>query len=106
MSETIEPGSWEKWAHFRFAVVGPLLAAPPESGELQAQLLALSQQLWRHPISGQLVRFGVSTIERLLMAVEKRGIPAVKSATSAGSSSGCDEFDAQEGCSGRRTEWA
>lgn len=64
MSGTIEPGSWEKWAHFRFAVVGPLLAAPPEPGELQAQLLALSQQLWRHPISGQLVRFGVSTIER------------------------------------------
>ncbi len=26
----------ERWAHFRFSVIGPLLAAPPAKGQLQA----------------------------------------------------------------------
>jgi hypothetical protein len=30
--------SSERWAHLRFSVVGPLLAAPPERGALQAEL--------------------------------------------------------------------
>ena len=54
----------ERWAHFRFSVVGPLLAAPPERGQLQAQLEELVAKKWRHPISGQWVVFGLSTIER------------------------------------------
>ncbi len=56
--------SHEKWARFRFSVVGPLLAAPPEPGELQVRLQELSVQKWRHPLSGQWVQYGVSTIER------------------------------------------
>jgi hypothetical protein len=56
--------SHEQWARFRFSVVGPLLAAPPQRGQLQAQLEKLSAQQWRHPISGQGVQFGLSTIER------------------------------------------
>ena len=54
----------EQWARFRFSVVGPWLAAPPERGQLQAQLEKLSAQPWRHPISGQWVQFGLSTIQR------------------------------------------
>jgi len=54
----------ERWARFRFGVVGQLLAAPPAPGELQAQLRLLADQSWRHPVTGQPVRFGVSTIER------------------------------------------
>jgi len=54
----------EKWARFRFSVVGPLLAAPPEPGELQVRLQELSVQKWCHPLSGQWVQYGVSTIER------------------------------------------
>ena len=54
----------EQWARFRFSVVGPWLAAPPERGQLQAQLEKLSAQPWRHPISGQWVQFGLSTIPR------------------------------------------
>jgi putative transposase len=54
----------QRWAHLRFAVVGPLLAAPPAPGELSAALRALADKLWRHPVSGAAVRFGVSTIER------------------------------------------
>jgi putative transposase len=54
----------DQWARFRFSVVGPLLAAPPERGELQPRLEKLAAQKWRHPISGQWASFGLSTIER------------------------------------------
>ena len=54
----------QHWAHLRFAVVGPLLAAPPGKGELKAALQELTEKSWRHPVSEQLVRFGFSTIER------------------------------------------
>jgi len=54
----------QRWAHLRFAVVGPLLAAPPGKGELKAALAALADRSWRHPVSHELVRFGFSTIER------------------------------------------
>ncbi len=53
-----------RWARFRFSVIGRLLAAPPTRGELAAELNRLSLQAWRHPITGALVRFGRSTIER------------------------------------------
>src|SRR5262245_31133401 len=55
--------SHEQWARFRFSVVGPLLAAPPQRGQLQEQLKGLAAQKWRHPINGQWVQFGLSTIE-------------------------------------------
>jgi putative transposase len=51
-------------ARFRFSVIGPLLAAPPERGDLQEQLKSLAAKSWHHPISGQRVQFGLSTIER------------------------------------------
>ena len=37
-------------------------AAP--KGELRAQIEALAGRQWRHPITGEPVRFGFSTIER------------------------------------------
>ena len=64
MSESPRPPVHERWAHLRFAVVGPLLAAPPARGELQAALEALAEKSWRHPVSDAPTRFGVSTIER------------------------------------------
>lgn len=54
----------ERWAHFRFAIVGPLLAAPPEPGELKAAIEALAAKSWHHPISGEPVHFAFATIER------------------------------------------
>jgi transposase InsO family protein len=54
----------ERWAHLRFSIVGPLLASPPEKGELRAALAELANKSWRHPRTGELVQFGVSTIER------------------------------------------
>ena len=54
----------ERWAQFRFSVVGTLLAAPPPRGELKGELQRLAQKKWRHPINGQWVEFGASSIER------------------------------------------
>ena len=56
----------DKWARFRFSVVGPLLSSPPGSGELQAALAELTKKQWRHPITGVPINFGLSTIERWL----------------------------------------
>jgi putative transposase len=54
----------DRWARLRFSVVGPLLAAPPPHGELAAELARLAAKLWRHPVSGEPVRFARSTLER------------------------------------------
>jgi putative transposase len=52
------------WARFRFSVIGPLLSAPPDTGELKATLKTLSEKEWRHPITSLPVKFSVSTLER------------------------------------------
>jgi putative transposase len=54
----------ERWAHFRFSVIGQLLAAPPPKGELASEIEALAERDWHHPITGEPARFGFSTIER------------------------------------------
>ena len=54
----------DRWARLRFAVVGPLLAAPPARGELQQALRELSDRRWSHPNDATLIQFGFSTIER------------------------------------------
>ena len=58
----------------RFSVIGPLLAAPPERGQLQKQLQQLAAKKWRHPISGEWSVFGFSSIERFLvqLSIEQR----------------------------------
>ncbi len=53
----------EAWARFRFAVIGRLLSAPPPHGELAQELERLAETTWTHPVSGDPVRFGKSTIE-------------------------------------------
>lgn len=64
MVESAGPRVHERWAHLRFAVIGWLLAAPPEKGELKAAIAELASRTWAHPTTGQPVRFGFSTIER------------------------------------------
>ncbi len=56
----------ERWAQLRFSVIGHLLAAPPAPGMLRGELQKLALREWRHPSTGEPVRFGVSTIERWL----------------------------------------
>lgn len=60
----IDPTRRDRWAQLRFSIIGPLFAAPPEPGELQAQLAELAARTWRHPITGEAIQFGLSTIER------------------------------------------
>ena len=60
----------DRWARLRFSVIGHLLAAPPAHGELQQAIEDLSRKTWRHPTSGALVTFGISTIERWYYAVK------------------------------------
>ena len=46
-----------RWARFRFSIIGPLLSAPPNAGELQKTLADLAAKQWRHPITGYLCAF-------------------------------------------------
>jgi transposase InsO family protein len=55
----------ERWARFRFGVVGPLLSAPPTvRGELRREIKRLAARTWSDPVRGTPVAFGASTIER------------------------------------------
>ena len=65
----------ERWARFRFSVIGPLLSAPPDPGQLKAELTVLTQKQWRHPITGLPVNFGFSTIERWLYQARPKNDP-------------------------------
>lgn len=71
MSKQHDPRDRDRWARLRFAIVGPLLAAPPEPGQLHAALLTLSAKQWQHPDRAQSVRFGLSTIRRWYYAARK-----------------------------------
>ena len=64
MSEEQPSRRHERWAWLRFSIVGPLLAAPPARGQLQAEIARVAAKEWRHPISGQPMHFSFSTIER------------------------------------------
>jgi len=55
----------ERWARFRFSVIGGLLASPPEGGALQAALRDLAARTYQHPCRpGESVRLGFSTLAR------------------------------------------
>ena len=72
-----DPVDRDRWARLRFAIIGPLLAAPPPKGELQAMLRALSARTWQHPVSGQPIRFGVSTLERWYLTARRAKLDPV-----------------------------
>lgn len=61
----------DRWARLRFAIIGPLLAAPPAEGDLQAALEALAAKGWRDPFTGLEIRFGTSTIQRWYYAARR-----------------------------------
>lgn len=68
----------DRKASFCLAVIGPLLADPPEDGQLQSRLDELAAKSYTHPITGQPVTFGVSTIERWFYKVRKKLAKAVE----------------------------
>jgi transposase InsO family protein len=56
---------WQRWAQFRFSVIGELLSCPPPKGQLQQAISLLAQKSYRHPIDpNRRINFGSSTIER------------------------------------------
>lgn len=65
----------DHWARLRFAIIGPLLAAPPPPGGLRAALGALAAKTWRHPFTGVEIGFGVSTLERWFYAARNAADP-------------------------------
>ena len=66
----------DRWARLRFAIIGPLLAAPPTSrGELRQTLKGLAKKNWTHPVTGVTIRFGFSTLERWYYAARKAQDP-------------------------------
>jgi transposase InsO family protein len=65
----------DRWARLRFAIIGPLLAAPPAPGQLHAALAALSAKTYRHPFTGLEMRFGCSTLERWYYAAKRAADP-------------------------------
>jgi len=65
----------DRWARLRFAIIGPLLAAPPAAGELREALNILAAKVWRHPFTGLEIRFGCSTLERWYYAAKKAADP-------------------------------
>jgi transposase InsO family protein len=72
MTDSPSSRSPESWAHLRFSIIGPLLAAPPPAGQLKLELTALAQKTWRHPVTGQPCRFAFSTIERWYLRARRQ----------------------------------
>lgn len=66
-----------RWARFRFQVIGPLLAAPPEHGALQVAIAELAKKAYQHPTTGEVIHFGASTIERWLYVARDAVDPVV-----------------------------
>lgn len=65
----------ERWARFRFLVIGPLLSAPPERGQLHAELARLAAKSYQHPAGSSAVIFGLSTLERWYYAARDAADP-------------------------------
>lgn len=65
----------DRWARLRFSIIGPLLAAPPASGQLAGALAALAAQTWRHPVSGLDIRFSTATLERWYYTARRAADP-------------------------------
>ena len=54
-----------RWARLRFAIIGPLLASPPEAGQLAGRIHELASKSWKHPTTGEALRFSAKTVERM-----------------------------------------
>jgi transposase InsO family protein len=70
-----DPKKIDRWARLRFAIIGPLLAAPPATGELRQALKALAKKRWKHPVTGVDTTFGFATLERWYYAARKAQDP-------------------------------
>jgi putative transposase len=63
------------WARLRFSIIGGMLSSPPSRGELGPELERLSKKMWKHPVTGEWVFIGASTIERWYYQARKVSDP-------------------------------
>ena len=75
MTPLADPPKRDRWARLRFAIIGPLMAAPPAPRSLYTTLQSLASKTWRHPDSGLDLRFAVSTLERWYYAARRASDP-------------------------------
>jgi hypothetical protein len=84
-----------RWACLRLQIIGPLLAAPPKSGELRERLEELARGSYLHPVTSAPTRFGASTLERWYYQARNAGDDPVSAlerrASSPHSEPGCVE---------------
>ncbi len=59
-----KPNNHDLWAVFRFAVIGPLLVAPPQHKQLKKKLQELAAMDYIDPVSKEKIGISFSTIER------------------------------------------
>jgi putative transposase len=64
-----------RWARLRFAIIGPLLASPPEAGHLAGRISELAVKSWKHPTTGEAIRFSPKTIERMYYLARNEADP-------------------------------
>jgi putative transposase len=64
-----------RWARLRFSIIGPLLASPPEPGQLQSRIGELASKSWKHPATGETIRLSAKTIERMYYVARNEADP-------------------------------
>jgi hypothetical protein len=68
----------QRWAEFRFGVIGGLLSDPPDKGELHSRLQILAQTQWTHPMTEEKITIALSTLERSYDAALKQNQDPLK----------------------------
>ena len=67
---------WQRWAQFRFSVIGELLSSPPGKGQLQRALERLAERTYQHPIDdSRQIGIGKSTIEKWYYRAKRASDP-------------------------------
>jgi transposase InsO family protein len=64
-----------RWARLRFSIIGTLLSAPAEAGDLASRIAELAARSWRHPSTGDALRFSAKSIERWYYAARNEPDP-------------------------------
>lgn len=64
MSTSQSTSARQRWALLRFSIIGPLLAAPAERGDLRVAISELAKRSYPHPSTGKPTHFSFKTIER------------------------------------------
>ena len=64
-----------RWARLRFSIIGPMLAAPADDGELKRRIEEVAARSWRHPKTGESTKFSFKTIERWFYAARNEKDP-------------------------------